>query len=813
MLDEKSSLVKDTYFKDLKVITSEDVKRVFISLDDAPDLDVVKIGIIYLITSYLFATSYLKVVDQYIFALVDDFATLETFPWGRYLFETTLSSLRKGLSKQTSHYRLTSFLVAFQVWLYECIPALEGNVAIRICKKYPRIINWTVHKYPSAAMLEDKVFGSENVVINDIDPSEVELTMPYMTYVQYSKPRQPTRNVRISKNQLGTSEATPLLSKVHVEDSDFVDPPLYKQTGAAGSSSRDQQSAAYHSDCSCFEECGRLKQLIDKEITKLQAENKGLKEELMSMKSELSKINVNMRQSNNSLKLNEVIQSHNVLKDSLSDIRLSLKIFVESVSDILSSVIDELHKKLSGKDVLTEQVPKDDDDVDKKGKGHMEPEPKGDDVAEKSDNVHIEPEQKGDDVVEKVDKGHMTPKFSHVLDDYVLESPSFDLGVGSSHTPKSSDDTFFASKEVRDQVNEAIARVLESTELHSKDEDTPAPPSFGLPVKRAQKPSKTLQSPFVKVEPRHAATGSKSNTVNVVFQNYSKGVDSTDLSSFKNWFDKGYKPKNKVKFNDADNVISPQFVCGTVTVHYKTWWHMLIDSNSSLKNTHLDACFHYIRQLAKFGEGVKMKATTTDYIFDMSIKLTYSKFIQDPSIVEKNDELIKTINGQLDITNHVLYIYNSSNKSYKDNKVHEGVLSLVKTLTHLLKFVGLWKKTSDSIGDKFGELRVNIVRGLPPTTKWYAQYLLHNNLGNKPMSFDAGNARLEIAALLFKNKQLKQIGKGSSKSCENTAQSKQVTNNHIRVMCYITAGHKCLTFIVDTLTKEESIELVPYSGR
>lgn len=138
-----------------------------------------------------------------------------------------------------------------------------------------------------------------------------------------------------------------------------------------------------------------------------------------------------------------------------------------------------------------------------------------------------------------------------------------------------------------------------------------------------------------------------------------------------------------------------------------------------------------------------MKATTTDCIFDMSIKSTYSKFIQDPSIVEKKDELIKTINGerlsfstawsdvesvlmpimptnhahwmlgQLDITNHVLYIYNSSNKSYKDNKVREGVLSLVKTLTHLLKFVGLWKETSDSIGDKSGELHVNIVCGLP----------------------------------------------------------------------------------------------------
>lgn len=42
---------------------------------------------------------------------------------------------------------------------------------------------------------------------------------------------------------------------------------------------------------------------------------------------------------------------------------------------------------------------------------------------------------------------------------------------------------------------------------------------------------------------------------------------------------------HRVKFKDADNVISPQFVCGTVAVHYKTWWHALIDSNSPLNST------------------------------------------------------------------------------------------------------------------------------------------------------------------------------------------------------------------------------------
>jgi hypothetical protein len=33
-----------------------------------------------------------------------------------------------------------------------------------------------------------------------------------------------------------------------------------------------------------------------------------------------------------------------------------------------------------------------------------------------------------------------------------------------------------------------------------------------------------------------------------------------------------------------------------------------------------------------------------------------------------------------------------------------------------------------------------------------------------PMSFDVTNARLEIAALLFKNRQLRQVGRGKSMS-------------------------------------------------
>lgn len=137
-----------------------------------------------------------------------------------------------------------------------------------------------------------------------------------------------------------------------------------------------------------------------------------------------------------------------------------------------------------------------------------------------------------------------------------------------------------------------------------------------------------------------------------------------------------------------------------------------------------------------------MNATTIDCIFDMTVQTSYFKFVQDPNIVNEKDDLIKTINGkqlsfntiwrevefvlmpimvtnfahwmlwQLDINNHILYIFNSSNKLYKDNKVREWVLLFVKAFTHMLKVVGLWMETTDNMGDVSQDLHINIVSGL-----------------------------------------------------------------------------------------------------
>lgn len=69
----------------------------------------------------------------------------------------------------------------------------------------------------------------------------------------------------------------------------------------------------------------------------------------------------------------------------------------------------------------------------------------------------------------------------------------------------------------------------------------PSAPSSGLPVKRAPKPTRLLQSPYV----TGAGKQSKHSDDVVVFDIHDKPAVEVDVVAFKNWFNRGYKPRNK----------------------------------------------------------------------------------------------------------------------------------------------------------------------------------------------------------------------------------------------------------------------------
>jgi hypothetical protein len=178
VFEDRPSQMKTKYFAQVDSITHEDVKSTFLSACQMPDLDLVEalpdndiamMGILYFITAYLFPRDYKKVVDHYLFVLVEDFSALNRFPWGKLLFDITLGALRDGLSRRTTHYRLRGMLLAFQVWIYETFPSLDGIVVTRISRMYPRIKNWTTQEQPSATKLEGTdCFTNPNVNLQSI---------------------------------------------------------------------------------------------------------------------------------------------------------------------------------------------------------------------------------------------------------------------------------------------------------------------------------------------------------------------------------------------------------------------------------------------------------------------------------------------------------------------------------------------------------------------------------------------------------------------------------------------------------------------
>ncbi|CAA2982105.1 Hypothetical predicted protein [Olea europaea subsp. europaea] len=55
-------------------------------------------------------------------------------------------------------------------------------------------MNWTADDHPPAAKLDGPdCFCNPKMEIRDLDPSDMEMAMPYMYEVQYIKPVQPER--------------------------------------------------------------------------------------------------------------------------------------------------------------------------------------------------------------------------------------------------------------------------------------------------------------------------------------------------------------------------------------------------------------------------------------------------------------------------------------------------------------------------------------------------------------------------------------------------------------------------------------------
>ncbi|KAL2532712.1 DUF1985 domain-containing protein [Abeliophyllum distichum] len=165
--------------------------KFFLHKAQLSDREVFKCGLLLLLTNLFFTTAYKRSVEDSLMVLVDS-DDMNTFAWGKDLFKFTLASLRSGLrnkylivegdGKPYIAYKLNGFLIAFQIWIYETLPVLDGKICTKISHRCPRILNWTSNvqgNFLSRLNLGKDIFGRPNLEVISIKPTTDERLQLY----------------------------------------------------------------------------------------------------------------------------------------------------------------------------------------------------------------------------------------------------------------------------------------------------------------------------------------------------------------------------------------------------------------------------------------------------------------------------------------------------------------------------------------------------------------------------------------------------------------------------------------------------------
>ncbi|KAL2512390.1 Uncharacterized protein Adt_17990 [Abeliophyllum distichum] len=152
IFDSTYCRINNEYLSHLSSISTSDISQFFINSAYLCDEDVVRFGLLYLLTNLMFMTTYKKSVEESLMVLIDSLE-FNSYAWGKELFKITLSSLKAGLRNKSLiiegdgklylAYRICGFVLAFQMWIYETIPILDGKIYSRIGSRSPRMLNWT----------------------------------------------------------------------------------------------------------------------------------------------------------------------------------------------------------------------------------------------------------------------------------------------------------------------------------------------------------------------------------------------------------------------------------------------------------------------------------------------------------------------------------------------------------------------------------------------------------------------------------------------------------------------------------------------
>ncbi|CAA2954827.1 Hypothetical predicted protein [Olea europaea subsp. europaea] len=252
-------------------------------------------------------------------------------------------------------------------------------------------------------------------------------------------------------------------------------------------------------------------------------------------------------------KINEIMKMQEQIKCDMTEIRTNMQFLSESVTAMISSTMDEILRLFN----------------DRKGSpvkefGDTEPAVVGGEESHVVEEVHkIDEVGNQEPVVDRKGKGKVDPSDDATFE-CSLQPPSFDLGFGYTQLDVSH------SAEIQKRVDAVISDVVTASANVEEEESPTSEPPSELPMKRVSRPARILCSPFV------AGAGKK-------------------------------------KFNEHDDVIKPAFVIGSYPVGNKTWFHQLVDPETSLNSGVLKGVEPYVKILLALMNALEISKKDPDY--------------------------------------------------------------------------------------------------------------------------------------------------------------------------------------------------------
>ncbi|WMV27517.1 hypothetical protein MTR67_020902 [Solanum verrucosum] len=175
------------------------------------DDDAVKFAILFYIHSFILSEKPTStVIDRKDFDLVESGRYID-YPWGKKAFDLLILHLHTKIKHDRKYFRLYGFLLALQVWFYECCSNFDEEIVVKVSHHIPRILNWKTKKdFPRLSYFTKGMFRDDNnpLVFKNITPTPMELKILEL----------PPEYVQSDSSPTETAAA-------NASDDDFQDPP------------------------------------------------------------------------------------------------------------------------------------------------------------------------------------------------------------------------------------------------------------------------------------------------------------------------------------------------------------------------------------------------------------------------------------------------------------------------------------------------------------------------------------------------------------------------------------------------------------